>query len=358
MIEEQIKSLTSLIPDQFYDTHIHSPFPKVHMDTNISRWQSGSMFSGYFFETGLNLESLKLLYPFPKKELFGVAIPIPYGPFTALEVNENLLENEKKVKNLHLILRGDVSDQEIPKLEKQVKRSKKVKGFKLYQRYEIKSTKDFLEQALSPKLLKLANENSLVFFIHTNSTTPSCIDLLDQILRKYTKVQIVLTHGGTKIEGYNSFDFADRIEFEKTRLSQKRIEKYEKEIKSYERLARKITKTPRLYVNTAFLGSEISLYPIFKILAPAKRIVYGSDLPFAYASRLVAERKSYDDTVAIVRFLYEGKDIQNFKREMCYSNLLFFLERIKAVCDFIDPKTTKEVFEDILYNVPKELMGD
>jgi len=71
------------------------------------------------------------------------------------------------------------------------------------------------------------------------------------------------------------------------------------------------------------------LYAICKYLAPAKKIIWGSDLPFAYSSRIKSQRGSYDIQASEMKKLFEGK-ISDCENEF-YTNLLFLLERVWKV---------------------------
>lgn len=310
------------------------------------------MLSDYFFETGLNLMSLKNIYPF-KKELHVIAIPIPYGDFSAEKINENILKNESNVKNVQIVLRGDFKERDLPILEKQILSSRKVIGLKLYQKYEIKSTSKFLQKALYKKLLILANKRGLIFFIHTNNLDKKSIEFLCKILKKYSKIKIVLTHGAIKLTGYYSYGFNTEKDFQKSLVTKENIIKNKKSLAVSEEKYKFIAKIPRFYVNTALIVRELDLYPIFKILAPKKRIIYGSDMPFSYANRMRQVRESYKISAPNIKKIYEGKLVKTM--DQYHNNLLFFLDRIFNVTKFLYPKKQKQIFKDILFNNIKDL---
>lgn len=349
-------NLKNLIPKNFYDTHIHSAFPKVDPDMNVKKWKTKTMLSGYFFETGLHLNSLNTIYPFENKNLHAFVIPIPYGPFEPLVINESLILNDGKIKNTHLVLLGKVDNDKYSKLEKQVKESKKVIGFKLYQNYDFKYTKSFLKKILNKEILKISENFSLTLFIHANNVTHDTLDFLNKILKKYKNIKIVLTHSALKLTDYDSFDYPDMSFYKKTLLNDKNIEKNKKRINHYKKRAQHIEQIPRLYVNTALISNEILLYPIFKILGPVKRIIYGSDLPFAYATRIATKRKPYSKTSKNIHKFYEGKTPSNEMQKMHYENLLFFLEKLMNVQNFINSKKTKKVFSEILKETPEKFI--
>ena len=305
------------------------------------------MLSEYFFDSGLNLKSLKSIYPF-KKNLNVIAIPIPYGPFSAEEINKNILENEAKVRNMQIVLRGDFYERELSILERQITSSRKVIGLKFYQDYKIKNTKRFLVEAISKKLLMLANKYSLILFIHTNNLDASAIKFLSEILKKYTKIRIVLTHGGIKLTGYYSYGFGTEENFKKSLLTKENINKNRRKLSGAEKKYKLISAVPRLYVNTSFIVRELDLYPIFKILALKNKIVYGSDLPFAYANRIRSKREKYDISAPNIKKIYEGRNTTSL--EQYNGNLLFFLERIYNVVSYLYPKRVKQIFRGILYS--------
>jgi|GEM_PF-3346138 len=341
-----IKDIEKLIPRKYFDTHIHAPFLKSKT-RNKAEDRPKKMLSEYFFNSGLNLKNLKNLYPF-NKELHGIAIPIPYGPFSAKDINENILKNEANVKNVQVVLRGDFLDRELIILEKQIRSSKKVIGLKLYQYYEIKNTSEFLKNVMSEKLLMLANKYGLILFMHTNSLDVFAVKFLGKVLKKYKKIKVVLTHGGINLTGYYSYGFDTKEDLKKSLITKENIDKNKKHIRTEEEKYKLIAKTPRLYVNTAFIVSELNLYPIFKILATKNRIIYGSDLPFAYANRIREEREKYDISAPNIKKIYEGKTL--VKLNKYHENLLFFLERIYNVVHFTFPKKEKQIFAEIMYD--------
>lgn len=348
-----MRPLESLIPPKFFDTHIHGAFPHIQ-NTDLTFWKTGSMVSGYFFETGLNLKSLDVMYPF-SSQLSAVVLPIPYGPVAALDVNENLLDTEAHIPRVRIALRGDIQREDIPKLRQQMQSHSSVIGLKIYQHYHTKSTTAFLKKSLYPELLQLAEKQKSVLFIHTNNLTLRSLDFLETVLRQYKHIRIVLTHAGVPLRGYNSFDLSSREKFESTRVNEKNIRAHKSFLKKYEPKVRRIAKMPRLFVNTAFLANEILLYAIFKHLASSRKIIFGSDLPFAYASRFKAERDPYPTFAPQVCDIFQGKTTQSI--EKYHENLAFFLRRIEAVSDFLFPEATEQVFREILWETPSKLIG-
>jgi hypothetical protein len=350
------RRLEKLIPNDFYDTHIHAPFPTAKPEEDVSMWKTGAMLSGYFFEKGMHLNSLKTIYPFKEKNLRAFIIPIPYGPFNAIKINESLIKNEGKLKNCHLILLGKIYPEKYSQLEKQIKKSKKIIGLKIYQNYYYKYTKPFLKNILTKEILKIADKYSLTFFIHANNPTHNSLNFINTILKKYKNIKIVLTHAALKLNSYNSFDYPNMKKYQKSLLNKKNIERNRKLIKYFEKRAKHIAEIPRLYVNTALISNEIMLYPIFKVLGPHKRIIYGSDLPFAYSSRIVTKRYSYNKTSKNIIKFFNGEKPSKVSAKLHYINLLFFLERILNVQNYIDSSKTQKVFNEILKETPQKLL--
>jgi len=344
--------VSKYIPNNFFDTHIHGGFVKTKSDT--SKWKKGPMTAGYFFDKGLNLKSLKTLYPFKQKKIHGIVFPIPYGPVSAVQVNDSLLKNEAAVENLWVALRGDLSPSELKDVAGKIANNKKIIGFKLYQIYEEKNTTEFFKKVLYKELIKLANDLKYTLFIHTNSLTIESINLLDSILEENKGMKIVLTHAGAPLNNYSSFSFDSPDEFQASKISKESIADY---IHDFEEKLERMLKVERLFVNTALLASEITLYPIFKTLALRKKIIFGTDLPYSLVSRLTYEREKSEVTASSIQKFYVGELPNN--ANYYYSNLIFLIERILSVLKFLElsEEEITGVFDDMFWKIPLSFVG-
>ncbi len=104
---------------------------------------------------------------------------------------------------------------------------------------------------------------------------------------------------------------------------------------------------------TALLVNEIMLHSLVKILAPAGRLLFGSDLPFPFVNRIRELRRAPEVRSKDIKAIYEGKDI---KDSYYHDNLMFFVERLANVIRYNHPGKQKEIFEKIFYSAPKSLL--